>query len=142
MKAPSILIVDDDESDRYLLRRMLMKQGLVDVIYESGDGKEALALFSDDSMRNGIYPDWSLPDLVFLDINMPLLGGFGFLEAFNALRESGNFRSVSFVMLSSSGRAEDQERALAYDFVRGFVVKSPSTAKDICERIKDGCNFD
>ena len=142
MKLTSILIIDDDESDRYLLKRMLKRKKLVDVVYEVGDGKHALELFTDLGARERAYPDWQTPDIVFLDINMPLMGGFEFLEAFERLRERPEYQSVTFVMLSSSGRPEDRERALDYDFVTDYVVKQPSSPVEICEMLSPTGDLD
>src|SRR2546422_889105 len=67
------LIVDDEQLARERLRQLLASEPDIEIIGECADGREAVAAITKDS-----------PDLIFLDIQMPELDGFGVLEAIDA----------------------------------------------------------
>ena len=76
----SIMIIDDDEVDRYLLKRILNKVGTSHQIFEADNGKTALDFFSRYEENTKKYEGKFPPLLVFLDINMPIMDGWGFLD--------------------------------------------------------------
>ena len=82
----SILIVDDNASDRYLLKRHLEGLGFPVKFFETEDGVEALEFFKNYEKNRELYPKDYPPMIVFLDINMPRMNGFAFLEEFSKLR--------------------------------------------------------
>lgn len=86
-----VLAIDDDDTLLFIMKRFLNKTGRVSEIRTASNGQEGLKVLEDDS--------W-VPDLIFLDINMPVMNGWDFLEIFSEMRP-GNF-SGSIVMLSSS----------------------------------------
>jgi CheY-like chemotaxis protein len=62
------------------------------------------------------------PDLIFLDIKMPIMDGFGFLEEFSKLPEIKN-NKCSIIMLTSSSDQDDVDRALQHQVVKKFLTK-------------------
>ncbi len=136
MKPYSIMIVDDDEVDRYTLKRLLRSGGVDALIEEAEDGEKAAEYFREGAKNvahiDGVFP----PIIVFLDINMPRMNGFEFLDEFQQLIDQGNnFRSVVFLMVSSSDNTEDKNRAGQYECVKGYIMKTPSTAKELLTHI-------
>jgi len=128
MAAVSVLIVDDSESDRYILKRKLAKVGIVENIYEATDGSEALNFFAQANSMAEKLGDISPTVVIFLDVNMPRMSGFELLESFEKLKTSGPiFDNTTMMMFSSSERTEDKVRALSYDFVKGYIVKGDFT---------------
>ena len=125
MTLNSVLIVDDCESDRYLLSRLIRRTKITDTVLEATDGAEGLELFRDRTAQQEAHGDKFPPSLVFLDINMPRVNGFEFLEQFEVLRHELDYQSVVLIMVSSSQREQDRERAESYDFVKGFLSKMP-----------------
>lgn len=96
---------------------------MTDEIHTALNGKEALALFNEYSMGSR-----SLPDLVLLDLNMPIVDGFQFIELFNKL-DIQKKEGVKIVIVSSSEDPKDMERAKTLG-IEYFLTK-PVTEKDI-----------
>lgn len=128
MKQYTVMIVDDDEVDRYLLIRELKKLPFVLNILEAANGVKALEFLQDFEKGKQKYGDNFPPVLIFLDINMPLMGGFEFLEAFKALKQTDHrYSSSIFTMFTSSEKEDDKQKAAQYEFVKGFLVKGEVT---------------
>lgn len=127
----SILIVDDSKTDRYVLRRRLDRCPFDTLITELSDGQEAIEFFSDYEVKRAHDPEKFPPLLVFLDINMPRVNGFGFLEAFDKIREEHGIKSTVVIMFTSSPLQEDKDRAQQWSFVRDFIVKGSLTTDDL-----------
>ncbi|MEM9067260.1 MAG: response regulator [Myxococcota bacterium] len=119
----SVLIVDDNEADRYLLKRQLKETGLDLAIVERDSGAAALSFLSDYRAQSGADPTRFPPAVIVLDVNMPLVDGWTFLEEFAQLRNVHDFSGSVVMMYSSSERPEERKRAEAYEFVRGYLVK-------------------
>ncbi len=126
LQLPSILIIDDNEDDRYLLRRMLRKLNITERIFEADNGQRAMEFLSDSAGQGAAHPGQFPPKLVFLDINMPLMDGFLFLEQFRELRRRPEYASVVVMMFTSSNLTWERERASEFEFVKGGITKMPS----------------
>lgn len=130
VKAAKVLVVDDSEINRYLLMRQLQMVGIENV-YEGDDGLSALSFFQqpEDLSPNvrAMFP----PTVIFLDINMPTLDGFGFLDVFSVLKESQNYHQCRVVIYTSSSSPQDIARAKNYDCVSHYLVKGQSTLEEI-----------
>ncbi|MBI1354272.1 MAG: response regulator [Acidobacteria bacterium] len=120
----SILIVDDESSDRYIASRMVRKAGLTADIHEFANGEEALQfiLTRDEFRRACPSPSTTL---LFVDINMPRMGGFEFIERLEAAVEGGvvNSACVALMVFSSSLSPLDRKRAQSFRIVNGYIVK-------------------
>ncbi|WP_236574196.1 response regulator [Hydrogenophaga sp. PBL-H3] len=109
-----MLTIDDNENDLLFTRIALQRCGVDYDIRAFERAQEALSLLATDP-AHGI-------DLILLDINMPVMDGFAFLRAFEALPAAQRGHAV-VVMLSSSSDPADRSRAAAHACVRGFVSK-------------------
>ncbi len=137
MKEFSILVVDDSYTDRYLLKRVIQKTDVDTEIFEAGNGQEALDFFSDYKGAKKTHGEKFPPVIIFLDINMPVLDGFGFLEEFAELRKTRPEYEFSVLMLySSSDNENDKEKALSYNFVSDFILKGSTGPKELRKKIK------
>jgi CheY-like chemotaxis protein len=120
MRAASVLHVDDDIDDAFFLKEALkgIEQQIRVRVQNVANGAEAL----DYLMGVGPYSDrnrYPIPDLILLDINMPVVNGFEFLEW---LRGKERFRAMPVYMLSSSNDPWDMTRARELG-AAGYVVK-------------------
>ncbi|WP_187431358.1 hypothetical protein ROLI_030120 [Roseobacter fucihabitans] len=127
----SVLIVDDNEMDRYLLRRNLAKCSFDIVSFEVADGQFAIEYFEEHSRRRQLEPERYPPLVIFLDVNMPRVDGFGFLERFSDIRAANELKSTVVVMFTSSPRQEDKDRSRQWSFVRDFIVKGEFSPDDL-----------
>ncbi len=135
MTIQSILIVDDGEDDRYIIRRYLREIDSSWHLFEARNGREALEFLSDFEKQRTEYQHKFPPTLILLDINMPVMDGFEFLQEFAKLHQSEKYQSVVLAMISSSDRGEDKAKAQQYPFVKGFIEKWPETAESLHEQI-------
>ena len=128
------LIVDDSDDDRYLLNRLLGRGKVATQVAQAADGQAALDYLA--KVCSG-HPG-SLPSVIFLDINMPIMGGFEFLEQFARLCESiPALETVVIAMFSSSNHPDDHRQAEKYPFVRGYIVKMPTNADELRTTVRD-----
>lgn len=110
----TVMLIDDEEIDQRAYKRVLTRTGLVDRILSFSYADEAL-LFLKENPREKV-------DIIFLDINMPRMNGFEFLEA--AVAELGaGFARMVVVMLTTSLNLSDRQRAESNPVVRGFLEK-------------------
>ena len=112
-----VLLVDDDTVTNMLHQRLISKSGRVDIVDVATDGQEAL-----DILRADITADRPLPELIFLDINMPGMGGFEFLEHYAKMKIDADAQLI-IVMLSTSLLPADHWRAEADPHVHSFCDK-------------------
>ena len=110
MKMSLILLVDDNETDQFLHEMVIKKFDPTIKILKAYDGEEALEVLANAE---------EAPDLILLDINMPRMNGFEFLEEYNKL----SYTSTVVAMLSSSEQGSDREKALGYGCVETYFVK-------------------
>ncbi|WP_227270790.1 response regulator [Roseobacter weihaiensis] len=127
----SVLIVDDNEMDRYLLRRNLAKCSFEIATFEVADGQSAIEYFEERNLRSQREPDRYPPLIIFLDINMPRVDGFEFLERFNEIRAANELESTVIVMFTSSPRQEDKDRSQQWSFVKDFIIKGEFSSEDL-----------
>ncbi len=121
----SLLIVDDNEDDRYILSRYLRQVGPDVHVFECCDGKEALEFFEHAEEHRERHGELFPPSLVFLDVNMPRMDGFQFLEAFSKLPGGDGAGPTSAIILfTSSDLDDDRKRALAYPVVKQYLLKN------------------
>ncbi|WP_299560815.1 response regulator [uncultured Sulfitobacter sp.] len=112
-----ILLVDDDAVTNMMHTRVIKSSGRARTIEVATDGQEALEIIERD-LAAGV----ALPELIFLDINMPRMGGFEFLERYGALDIATNGQLI-IVMLSTSLLLADHARADADPNVHSFCEK-------------------
>jgi CheY-like chemotaxis protein len=122
-----IAIIDDDKIFHVLTRKILERATPSDRIIEFYDGQEAL----DYIVKNSEAPD-VLPDLIFLDIQMPFVDGWQFLDQYSHLKLP---KKIIVYIVSSSISSLDHDKSQHYK-INGFIVK-PFTRDKIVEVLDD-----
>jgi len=117
MRRSNILLVDDDQVYLYLMNRVI--KGLTEDLEVNSftDGEQAIHFLSLCTSEN-----IKLPEVIFLDINMPFLDGWGFLAEFKKLKPKIKDK-INIYMVSSSNREQDIQRAEEFEELTGYVVK-------------------
>lgn len=119
-----ILCVDDDAITLMLCKKVIIKTGFSKETITAQNGEEALKYF-DNIAEN--TDNTTLPQLIFLDLNMPILGGWEFLDIFSEPKYS-SFNKTKIVVLSSTIDPEDLEKAKKYPMVIDFLSKPISVS--------------
>lgn len=110
----TVMLVDDNSMDNFINKRLMESCGFSQNIITCQSGKEALGYLEKNST--------ALPDLIFLDINMPEMDGFTFLDEYEKL-QSNVHQHCKVIMLSTSESFKDLNRANKNKFVRKFLNK-------------------
>lgn len=114
---PNILLVDDDELYLYLMEKTIHQLSKELVVSTFTDGEQAVEYIAECTKQN-----LDLPEVIFLDINMPFLDGWGFLNEFKKLKPK-IINNINIYMVSSSMRDSDIKRASNFEELTGYVVK-------------------
>jgi CheY-like chemotaxis protein len=114
-----ILLVDDDKENRRVMKDLVTREGFI--VMEAGNGREAL-----DQLANVV------PDLILLDVLMPEMDGFEFIEA---LRAEPAWRSIPLVVVTAKDLSE-QDRLRLSGHVENISHASASAPEEILERLR------
>lgn len=109
-------LIDDDETQAYVMKRMLKKSSAKDNLIVFKDGEYALNYLKTNTHTNKI------PDIIFLDINMPIVDGWMFLQELEKIIDTFP-KKIDIYMVSSSINPNDKLRALASKLVKGYISK-------------------
>lgn len=120
MKNLNALIIDDSSVMRKIVERCLRQSGIaIETVYEAANGAEALAILDKSSM-----------DVIFCDINMPIMGG---LEFIRRLKDVPKARNVPIVMITTEGGEAHVVEALSSG-ARGYIRK-PFTPEQMRDQV-------
>ena len=131
MKIETVCIIDDDPIFVYGTKVLLNYNGsFCSTVIVHEDGKEAMV-----SLTSMVKSGEKLPDVIFLDLNMPIMDGWEFLDEFDKLPIE---KMPRVYIVSSSIDNLDIEKANGYDIVTDFIVKplSESILADLFETIE------
>jgi CheY-like chemotaxis protein len=126
----TILFIDDDLITLMLCKMVISKASFSNEIATAKNGEEALKYFDTLKTAHSV----NKPQLIFLDLNMPVMNGWEFLDSFNT-EEYSEFHQTKIVILSSTIDPADLERSKKYPMVIDFLSK-PIT-KEMLEYLKD-----
>ncbi len=114
-----IMLIDDSEIDNMVNAHILSKNNIAKNIIVHSSANDALNYLSkiDKAESNMV-----VPDVILLDINMPIMNGFGFLVEFEKFDES-LLQKIKVIMLTSSVDPNDIRRSKEYKTVQSFISK-------------------
>jgi CheY-like chemotaxis protein len=120
-----VMIIDDSTLDHYVIEKLFQKVNFCRHLLSFLSGMEAL-----DYLQKYRDVKEKFPDLIFVDINMPVMSGFDFLDVFeNIAAKTGCYRVIVF---SSTVTPEEVKKASSHPCVTRFVEK-PLTWKKVYE---------
>ena len=122
----TILCVDDDPITLMLYKMVINKASFSNEIITAKNGEEALNYFK--TTNTG-----PIPQLIFLDLNMSVMGGWEFLDAFSTADYS-EYHNIKVIILSSTIDPEDLKKAKKYPMVLDFLSKPIS--KEMLDYVK------
>ena len=121
----NVLLVDDSMVIRKMLRRVLGECGIgITEIFEAGDGSQALKQMEANQVH-----------LVFCDVNMPVMGGLEFLEAF---RQRAEWNAIPVIMVTTEGGMENVVKAVQLG-AKGYIHK-PFTTDEVKQKLAQCLN--
>lgn len=128
-----ILCVDDDAIALMLCKMVLSKNSFSTEIATATNGEEALNYFKNLKKTITENPSIQIPQLIFLDLNMPVMGGWEFLDHFRE-DEFSEFNNIKTIILSSTVDPADLKKSKNYPMVIDFLSKPIS--KEMLEYLK------
>jgi CheY-like chemotaxis protein len=129
----SILLIDDDPITLMLCKMVIKKASFSNEIATSKNGEEALQYFDTLKQIDSNNEFKKQPQLIFLDLNMPVMGGWEFLESFST-SDYADYNKTKVIILSSTIDPEDLEKSKKYPMVIDFLSKPIS--KEMLEYVK------
>lgn len=111
----NLLVIDDDDINIFIIKKIVEKADLNINMVSKGNGQQAIAYIKDL-----IANQEQFPNLMLIDINMPIMNGWEFIEAYQMLNVQQN---VDMYILSSSVYENDIEKTKSYLLVKGFISK-------------------
>ena len=124
-----VFIIDDDPIHQRIAQIMISKHNLFDEYFSYTEAQKALDFLKDYNKNVE-----TLPDIILLDLNMPVVDGWDFLENFETLIKEFK-KTIRVFIVSSSVDEKDVLRSKSYATVKGFISKPLSP--DIIRSLKE-----
>ena len=124
MKNKKIWVIDDDPIYQIIVKKIIEKSEMFTEIYSFKNGKDAI-----DNLYKSSENSESVPDIILLDINMPIMDGWEFMEELGLIKTKFNNEIVVYI-LSSSIAIEDKNKSKSYENILGYLSK-PINVNDL-----------
>lgn len=131
-KVQEIIMIDDDSIVRMVGKRILKNLDFLSPVTQFENGLQGIEYIKEKISKKELTA--GQPILILLDINMPIMDGWGFLDAFKELEvEDKNHFAISII--TSSIDSSDRAKAFSYEEVLDYIQK-PLAAKDLLDFLK------
>jgi CheY-like chemotaxis protein len=137
-KINCLMVIDDDEPTNFINEMIIEEADCTNHVEILDSGLKALSYLKKSVNGELQQPPVILPDLIFLDINMPRMNGWEFLDQYKKMEFNANNKPV-IIMLTTSINPDDKKRAENIPEVAGFENK-PLTIEMIDRVIKTHLN--
>ena len=119
----SIAVIDDDDVYKYTVKKTIEKESRIKKVFFFSDGKDAIDFFTENA-SDAV----NLPDIIFLDLNMPIMDGWQFLDEYILMIPSFGKKIIVYIV-STSMNPHDLIRAKAISEVTDYIVKPITTER-------------
>ncbi|MFV5685075.1 response regulator [Flavobacterium sp. GB2R13] len=119
-----IWVVDDDAIYQIIVNKIIQRSEMFSTAFSFKNGKEAIDTLHNTLKNKGIYPD-----IILLDINMPIMDGWEFMEEMELIKSQIN-KKINIYIVSSSIAVEDKNKTKTYPDILGYLSK-PITTDDL-----------
>ncbi|MGD1843281.1 MAG: response regulator [Thermonemataceae bacterium] len=121
-KYRTVMLIDDNEIDNLINQKIIEASSICENIFTHTGGKSAIEFLKNMEKIAPTTDNKGLPEIIFLDIDMPLMDGFQFLDEFENLSEETKGH-CKIVMLTSSINPQDMSKSKKYPFVKKYINK-------------------
>ena len=119
-----IWVIDDDAIYQIIVNKIIQRSEMFSAISTFKNGKDAF-----DTLQNSLENNELLPDIILLDINMPIMDGWEFMEEMALIKSKIN-KKINIYIVSSSIAIEDKNKTKTYPDILGYLSK-PITTDDL-----------
>jgi CheY-like chemotaxis protein len=126
-----LCVIDDDDVYQFTVKKMVQKAGVANKIISFRDGEKAILFFEEIIQKSNKD---EFPDVILLDINMPIMDGWEFIENYLLLKPKIG-KKILIYMVSSSVHEADVVKANSISEISDYIVK-PITRENMFEIVK------
>ncbi len=129
-----VIILDDDPISNFLTKKVIEKSNVATDVIVFQEPTELLTGLAENKV--------AYPDIIFVDLNMPKVNGWQFIDLFNEI-DTNETEKVNLIILSSSSNCEDIERAGNISRVKDYIIKplTIDVMESLCQSIYETSRF-